>query len=543
MSHPLTISKNVLKVYHNENIRFKPTKRILSINLNQWKENLPKKLIEICIDVIASNWEVLQLLNELPLLANVISLLDILRVDLPLKLTVPKIAYEVYWLRCYKERWPKNSVIDRSFSEVEKLTNERKVVDEKIIDKNERKTWKELYLEKHVQEYLENLDPEHYDVEKINDLYILCKDYVTSLNVRELRAPTSINIPDHVPLNTILMGFSNMRELSLCFKQKYVGEKFSWHIFNTTMIDIKNLSKGLETSKLEILRIQNSDINCIKLKMILKSLDTNDNLKELEFSHCKIADHGAMAISNFIKNHVNVTKLNLVNNYIDSVSLYCNNVRKSRLPYFTYKRINNRGLFYRLSKKFCFKQRLISIRNDLFYIYIFFIKSTGYAGIKSLAFILMEDDHLNELNVRLNIINSKGGKFLFYALTKGKNVLKELNLSGCGLNRRNVEIDELLRSNETLEKLNLSNNRMGKEIEKLILSGLQFNTTLINLDCRRCEFSSDEVTKIFDLCEDNKRKNRSKEVCWDPPQFQFRESFDEMFSVEFQKEFENILID
>nr|XP_022918868.1 T-complex-associated testis-expressed protein 1-like [Onthophagus taurus] len=483
MSHPLTISKNVLKVYHNENIRFKPTKRILSINLNQWKENLPKKLIEICIDVIASNWEVLQLLNELPLLANVISLLDILRVDLPLKLTVPKIAYEVYWLRCYKERWPKNSVIDRSFSEVEKLTNERKVVNEKIIDKNERKTWKELYLEKHVQEYLENLDPEHYDVEKINDLYILCKDYVTSLNVRELRAPTSINIPDHVPLNTILMGFSNLRELSLCFKQKYVGEKFSWHIFNTTMIDIKNLSKGLETSKLEILRIQNSDINCIKLKMILKSLDTNDNLKELEFSHCKIADHGAMAISNFIKNHVNVTKLNLVNNYI------------------------------------------------------------GYAGIKSLAFILMEDDHLNELNVRLNIINSKGGKFLFYALTKGKNVLKKLNLSGCGLNRRNVEIDELLRSNETLEKLNLSNNRMGKEIEKLILSGLQFNTTLINLDCRRCEFSSDEATKIFDLCEDNKRKNRSKEVCWDPPQFQFRESFDEIFSVEFQKEFENILID
>lgn len=63
-------------------------------------------------------------------------------------------------------------------------------------------------------------------------------------------------------------------------------------------------------------RIRNSDINCAKVKMLLKALAKNDCLRELEFSHCKIADHGTMAIAKFAQEHVNLKYLMLINNFI-----------------------------------------------------------------------------------------------------------------------------------------------------------------------------------------------------------------------------------
>lgn len=142
------------------------------------------------------------------------TLLDILPTDLPLNLSVANIAYDCYWLRCYKKRWPERPPLGRNFSEVEKLEREteKKYVEElsptlstidtpdnkdiaqmsgdeddqnsnllsltKSIDidtcpitfsgqSNVEKNWKELYLEMHIQEYLENLDPENYDPEKV----------------------------------------------------------------------------------------------------------------------------------------------------------------------------------------------------------------------------------------------------------------------------------------------------------------------------------------------------------------------------------------
>lgn len=50
--------------------------------------------------------------------------------------------------------------------------------------------------------------------------------------------------------------------------------------------------------------------------MLLKSLSRNDNLRELEFSHCKISDHGTMAVAKFVVEHPNLKCLILINNCI-----------------------------------------------------------------------------------------------------------------------------------------------------------------------------------------------------------------------------------
>lgn len=132
------------------------------------------------------------------------SLLDILPTDLPLHLTVNNITYDCYWLRCYRARWPNKPPLGRNFSEVENLLQRKedtrnvtsspqnnesirapnnhstlKTSSEKSTGSNSlnssvisakingEKSWKELYLEMHLREYLENLEPENYDPEQV----------------------------------------------------------------------------------------------------------------------------------------------------------------------------------------------------------------------------------------------------------------------------------------------------------------------------------------------------------------------------------------
>lgn len=54
---------------------------------------------------------------------------------------------------------------------------------------------------------------------QIKEIITLCKDYVSSLTLNEVRTPTKTDVPDHIPLNAILSDLSRLTELSLCFKQ------------------------------------------------------------------------------------------------------------------------------------------------------------------------------------------------------------------------------------------------------------------------------------------------------------------------------------
>ncbi|GJQ82478.1 hypothetical protein Trydic_g14469 [Trypoxylus dichotomus] len=523
MNFPNNISKNTVKVYHVPDIEFKQTKRVISINLFQWHANIPKTLKEWSIQAICDNWAEKPLVNELPVLPDIMSLLDILPTTLPLNLTAGHIAYDCYWLRCYRDRWPKKPPIGRNFSEIESLQQEKKQVltyssslssdNSEIGDRSSKtgsseklskvssqyskesspssplsrntaqneetlKTWKEFYFEMHIKEYLENLEPENYDGEKIKEITSLCKDYVTSLTLNEMRAPTKTDVPDHIPLISILGELHRLTELTLCFKQTYIGEKFSWHIFNTTMTDIKILAKGLEHTKLQILRIQNSDINCAKVKMLLKALSKNVRLRELDFSHCKIADHGTMVIAKYADDHENLKHLILTNNFI------------------------------------------------------------GPNGVKSLAYALSLNCKLVSLNLRLNMIRSKGGQYIIRSLIHGGKHLQSLVMAGCGLTESNLEIEKMLRYNISLKEMDLSNNRFGKDMGRVILEGLKHNKTLTHLDIRRCNFNPDTEWEILKAI----KENRSRGFVETPDSYRKTEEdpTQEIFTQEFVDEFNTV---
>jgi hypothetical protein len=50
-------------------------------------------------------------------------------------------------------------------------------------------SWKRLYLEHHLQEYIEKLIPEEFVQSEVESLVHLCSPYVKRLNIRQLQAP------------------------------------------------------------------------------------------------------------------------------------------------------------------------------------------------------------------------------------------------------------------------------------------------------------------------------------------------------------------
>jgi hypothetical protein len=50
-------------------------------------------------------------------------------------------------------------------------------------------SWKRLYLEQHLQEYIEKLAPEDFMQSEVESLVHLCSPYVKRLNIRQLQAP------------------------------------------------------------------------------------------------------------------------------------------------------------------------------------------------------------------------------------------------------------------------------------------------------------------------------------------------------------------
>lgn len=61
-------------------------------------------------------------------------------------------------------------------------------------------------------------------------------------------------------------------------------------------------------------RITRSDLNCQRLKYILRGISDNRNLETLDFSHCKIKDEGAAYVAKYISKHENLRNLFLTDN-------------------------------------------------------------------------------------------------------------------------------------------------------------------------------------------------------------------------------------
>lgn len=74
-------------------------------------------------------------------------------------------------------------------------------------------------------------------------------------------------------------------------------------------------------------RITRTDMNCQRVKYILRGLSENLKLEVLDFSHCKIGDEGASSIGKFIMRRDALRTLILADNIFGIKQINCSQAR------------------------------------------------------------------------------------------------------------------------------------------------------------------------------------------------------------------------
>ncbi|XP_069684796.1 dynein regulatory complex subunit 5-like isoform X1 [Periplaneta americana] len=420
MRIPHTIPRNTYWVY-------KPSEQALNLNgeLNrhirsedaEWDVNLLPSLATLCLQSLVSNFHVKQVLNELPDEDRCL-LLETLSTDLPLTLTVPLIEDGIYWKRSSEDRWESMNYV-----------------------RDYEGSWKRLYLERHLQEYLEQLAPEDFMQTEVESLVSLCSPYVKCLNIRQLQAPrtqppveieggcecpSEVDSIDHINLEPFIKGLNNLENLHIMFGVRDCGMNFDWLLFKLSTMDCTNIGLGLDAAnRLKVFRIHRSNLDNEKVSVLLRHMIENASITRLDFSHCQISDNGALAIGKLVSVHPTLKEVVLRNNAIGP--------------------IGSNGLAYALQQ---------------------------------------QGSPLDLLDLRLNHIGDTGVIDLCAALAKSR-YPRELILAGCGLTEKAaIRLGQMLQQNSTLQALDVSNNHLGEIGGEAFALGLNENTTLLRLDYR-----------------------------------------------------------
>ncbi|CAB3238647.1 unnamed protein product [Arctia plantaginis] len=324
MKFPVGVKYSTYLAY-KQNGDLEPNRKIKSEDF-QWDSRIPKSLISLCIEKLAENWMGYPKLEAL-IAKDRELFLQILDTDVPLQILVDNIKSDIFWKRCYETKFSDSPLLDRD------------------------KKWINVFMERHFADILENINPRHYDPEKITTLVKLCGPYIQTLSIRSL-VPTDIPVQrmaspemahlvtsqpldgklhskdsevllrDHISLHAALGSLTNLTELHLTFQLRSIGVEYRRDQFQFTNNDAKTLARGLEKcAQLKVLRLTRSDMNCQRVKYILRGLSDNSNLEMLDFSHCKIGDEGASSIAKFIMRRDILRNLILADNIFGTIGI------------------------------------------------------------------------------------------------------------------------------------------------------------------------------------------------------------------------------
>ncbi|CAH0722416.1 unnamed protein product, partial [Brenthis ino] len=325
MNFSVTVSKNTYFAYKSTK-EIEQNRKIKAENF-KWNFNHPKSLVEICIEKLSINWTGSPKLEEF-IAKDREFFLQILKADVPLQILVDNIKNDSFWKRYYFSKWTEYPMQENI------------------------KPWINIFMERYYADVLENMNPKQYDPEKVKNLVKLCGPYIQSLSLRSLvpaDIPEQRNISpdmaglisgqreninklltknsdmltrDHISLHAALGSLTNLSELHITYQLKYVGVNYCRNQFQFTNNDAKNLAHGLQKClQLRILRITRSDMNCQKVKYILRGLLDNQIIEVIDFSHCKIGDDGASSVAKFISKRDRIRTLILADNLFGPVGI------------------------------------------------------------------------------------------------------------------------------------------------------------------------------------------------------------------------------
>ncbi|XP_034944047.1 dynein regulatory complex subunit 5 [Chelonus insularis] len=448
MRIPHTISKNVFEAYRcsTETISLPQEQgRKIRAEDDTWDELIVPELKVLALRKLVEGWQKSSIFENLSSLDDRDMLLEMLPPDLPLEIVLKSIPYEYYWCRAAKDRWENNNPAEHGNS------------------------WRRLYCERHFSEYLENLENLESQRDECNALIKLCASLFFTLTIRSLvpskypykwsedddeaTVRSEIFLTIHHSLNVILPQLPELREIYLNFGMIYLNDGFEWRDFKFSVEDCLNLGRGIKNSaKIQKVCITRSSLDQPRVAALLQGVAVNNNIKELDLSHCKLADTGAHAVGEFLKYHRNLRHLYLTNNGI------------------------------------------------------------GSEGVAGIVHGLLQESAtpLQSLDLRLNPLRDKGGTHIC-ALLLRSSTLEKLNISACcletetGMGLADVVSSDYMKILSL--NLDISNNNLGFIAGEALSSAIKMNTIITQLDMRMCNFSKESEYLINQTIVRNREKN------------------------------------
>ncbi|CEG46810.1 FOG: Leucine rich repeat [Plasmopara halstedii] len=210
-----------------------------------------------------------------------------LPLDLDVCLTAPNVTDENYWKRCClsKKQWKNIQITHHGL------------------------TWKQLFLEKHLQDLLENFDFSIHDLSHVMAIVNASSEYIFTLEIDQLLS--------HLDLNQVCSQLCNLTKLRLVYGVKQIGMKYERMLFGMKISDATNLSHLLTmSSSLTALLLPSNLLDDDLLRMLMTGLVNDTSITSLDLSHNKITDDGARLLSKLLGPNCVITSLNLCDNQI-----------------------------------------------------------------------------------------------------------------------------------------------------------------------------------------------------------------------------------
>ncbi|XP_034999892.2 dynein regulatory complex subunit 5 [Hippoglossus stenolepis] len=398
-----------------------------------WSLALVPSLSHLCLKSFVRDFEGLTVYEQLSNTQRVF-IQERLPPSLPLSVTANVIEDGVYWKRCCKQQWHLCDVSHYGDS------------------------WKRMFFERRLEGVIELFIPGVTETKKILEMVPLCENYVKRLDISQLLTP--IREPkkgkeeednflglenddeydgplmNHFDFSILLEKLTCLEELHVVYRVKQCGLNYEGRMFEMNYQDCLSLAKALKSCKtLKLLRLHQSNIDDMKVQMLVKQLLGHPSLRELDFSHNVIRDSGAGAVGKLLtKSKLEV--LNMCDNEITD------------------------------------------------------------PGATAIAHALSKNSTLVSLNLRLNRLRDEGGRAIAEALLNN-NTLRHLHLGANEVTGPTaIALAKVIAQNNTLKSINLSCNNLGEDGGKALEEAMSHNTSVTECDIRLSEVDEQIVSSI-----------------------------------------------
>jgi len=376
------------------------------------KAQVAPPLSELCVQVIAENFASRPTLRGIPM-RYINRVTELLPTSLPLEVTGPLIDDEGYWKRCALQRWDNCQIVDHGSS------------------------WKRLYFERNLADFLELFDPAKMDTEDLTRTLAVSKDYIFSLRIKQFLS--------HLDMEMLFQNVPTLCHLDMTYGVKEIGMDYERSLFGMKMNDVTSLAKALKvTETLTVLSLPCNLLDDNTTRILATGLAGNATITSLDLSHNKIADRGVKAIAKLLDERCVLISLNLCDNHVHADGgKYFGRAMKLNSSLETLNlRLNRLGdeggkmLLEGVLENTSLTQLNLSCN------------ALEMDSVQTLNTIIANNSSLRSLDLSCNVINEEGGRLLREGLSQNS-ALQSMDMR---LNQVSIEtvaaIDDLCKKNK-----------------------------------------------------------------------------------------------